>query len=87
MKHDLIAVRSGMGTGKTHQVIDYLRKRLERNPITIVMVSTRCTLTSAWVGRFQSNGIEVVDYREDQGALQPIPGKVLLVQVDSLARV
>ena len=43
------------------------------------MLSTREVLSSDWINRYKSAGLDIVDYREIEGRIKPKRGKITVV--------
>lgn len=88
--HDTYLVRSGMGSGKTHIVLDWLAKK----GYTFLYAGVRCLLNEAMLARFAKQaGLEVKLYstlnkqnRRKYDADRYYDSKHLICQVDSLWR-
>lgn len=63
----LFAIRSNMGTGKTEQLIKFLKGYLPGR--FVVMLSCRQTLSTSWLSRYQTAGIPIEDYRDVKGSI------------------
>lgn len=67
-KTPLIAIKSNMGTGKTEQLIRWLKNYLPNRQV--VMLSVRQTLSTSWMARYQEAGIPMADYRDQKGHIE-----------------
>lgn len=79
--HDALLIKSGMGTGKTKQLIDYILGAPKG--CHVVIVSFRRSFTSEIVQRLNEKGLNFVDYRSVTGEIKD---SHVVVQFESLHR-
>ncbi|MCB1712374.1 MAG: hypothetical protein KDH96_07840, partial [Candidatus Riesia sp.] len=77
-----VYIRGGMGSGKTEQLVKYLRQRIyEDKNLTIVIISFRKTFTSKMHEDFKELGF--MSYQETPG---PISHQRIIIQAESFKR-
>jgi len=66
-----------MGTGKTEQLIRWLKNYLPNRHV--VMLSVRQTLSTSWMARYSQSNIPMADYRDIKGHIELKEGVIQII--------